>query len=86
MWYIYRMEIYSVIKRMKSCIYVKYHSYARKRKTNTLFSLICKIKKKKTEQINKYNRTETDLQRTNIPLPEGRGLGGGLKQMKRIKR
>ena len=50
------------------------------------FHLYVKLKKKKTEQINKYNRTETDLQRTNIPLPEGRGLGGGLKQMKRIKR
>ena len=38
--------------------------------------------------MNKHNKTETgsQIQRTNRWLPERRGLGGGEKQVREIKR
>ena len=47
--------------------------------------IICKVESK---EMNKHNKAKTgsQIQRRNRCLPEGRGLGGGEKQVSAIKR
>ena len=78
MWYVYTMEYYPAIKKNEMPFAATWMdlegimlSEISQRDKYCMISLVCGIYK--TEQMNK--QTESQIQRTNRWLPEGRGLG-----------
>ena len=51
-----------------------------------LYDFIYTCTLKKTKQMNKHNKAESQIQRTNRWLPEGKVVGGGEKQVRATKR